>query len=150
MTGSLVRVCSGCGAKNRTPYEHLAHLGHCGACKATLPPMAEPIDADTVRFDEIVGASPVPVLVDFWAPWCGPCRVAGPQVKKVAQVMAGRAVVLKVNTDQQPALAQRFQVQGIPNFLVLNRGQVVSQQAGLVDAQQMQRWLENAAASAAR
>jgi thioredoxin 2 len=112
--------------------------------------MAEPIDADTARFDEIIGASPVPVLVDFWAPWCGPCRVAGPQVKKVAETMAGRAVVLKVNTDQQPDLAQRFHVQGIPNFLVLSRGQVVSQQAGLVDAQQMQRWLEKAATTAAR
>ncbi|HEY2901978.1 MAG TPA: thioredoxin [Polyangia bacterium] len=150
MAGSLVRACPGCGAKNRTPYEHLAHLGRCGACKAALAPIAEPIDADGVRFDGIVSASPVPVLVDFWAPWCGPCRVAAPQVKKVAHAMAGRAVVLKVNTDEQPALAQRFHVQGIPNFLVLNRGQVVSQQAGMVDAQQMQRWLEGAETSAAR
>ena len=127
------------------PPEHLADTGRCGACKAELPPIAEPIDADPETFDSIVQAARVPVLVDFWAAWCGPCRMAAPEVKKVATEMAKRAIVLKVDTERWPALAQRYNVMSIPNFVVLKNGEVVLQQPGLVDHHQMASWLKKAA-----
>lgn len=99
---------------------------------------------DVAGFDDIVNSVKVPVLVDFWAEWCGPCRAAAPHVKKVAQEMSGKAVVLKVNTDQHPELGKRFRVSGIPNFVVLLGGEVVNQQAGLVDSTTMKRWIQGA------
>jgi thioredoxin 2 len=141
----MIRQCPACGKKNRIPAEHLADNGRCGSCKAALPPIAEPIDADTNTFDEIVAGARVPVLIDFWAAWCGPCRMAAPEVKRTAEQMSGRAIVLKVDTERWPALAQRFNVMSIPNFVITKNGQLVRQQPGLVDHRQMVAWLEQAA-----
>ena len=145
MSLPVIRTCGLCGAKNRIPARHLAHTGRCGSCKAALPPQSEPLEVDTDAFDEIVRDSPVPVLTDFWAEWCGPCRMAAPEVHQLAREMAGRALVLKVNTEEHPDLAARFQIQSIPNFVVLRGGKVVSQQAGLAGRAEMRRWLEGAA-----
>jgi thioredoxin 2 len=143
----MIRACPSCRAQNRVPARNLADEGKCGKCKAALPPVDAPIDADASTFNEILKNATVPVLVDFWATWCPPCRQVAPEVKQVAKHMAGKALVVKVDTEKWPQLAANFGVQGIPNFVVLKDGKRVFQQAGAVPAREMERWLERAGAT---
>jgi thioredoxin 2 len=140
----LVRACQHCGTKNRIPASHLADTGRCGACKQAIPPVGEPLAADVALFDEVIKDARVPVLVDFWAEWCGPCRMAAPHVSRTASEMAGQAIVLKVDTEAHPQLSARYNVRGIPNFVVFAGGKLVQQQAGLVGFEQMVAWLQAA------
>lgn len=144
----MLRVCPDCGAKNRVPAARLHEKGVCGRCKAALPASSSPMDVPDVKtFDEIIASAHVPVLVDFWAEWCGPCRMVAPEVAALANHQSGKVIVLKVNTEQLPALAARYRVQGIPNFALFSGGQLLRQQAGAMREAGLQRFLDGARAA---
>jgi thioredoxin 2 len=140
----VVRTCDVCGQKNRVGGGHLARTVRCGKCRHVLGPVAEPIDADEQLFDEVLREATVPVLVDFWAAWCGPCHMAAPEVQRVASEMAGRAIVLKVDTDRHAEVAARYGVRGIPHFVVLKDGRTVFQRSGVARAADLRQWIEGA------
>ncbi len=140
-----VVTCESCGAKNRVPAA-AAGRPRCGRCHAPLPWIA---DADEATFDEVVEASPVPVLLDLWAPWCGPCHMVSPALEELAREHAGQLKLVKVNVDEAPAVARRFEVQGIPTLIVRERGQTLAHQAGASSSAALRTWLDQALSRAA-
>lgn len=132
-------TCPSCGAANRVPEAAAEGTPRCGRCKAAL---AWIVEAGDGNFDRLAQAS-VPVLVDLWAPWCGPCRLVTPAVEAIASELAGGLKVLKVNIDQAPAVAARYQVQGIPTLLLLRGGQPIARQVGALPQSALSTWVRS-------
>ena len=144
MANELVR-CEQCGQKNRVPAA-AGGTPRCGKCHEPLPWIA---DADDATFGDVAEAAKVPVIVDLWAPWCGPCRMVSPALEQLARDLAGQVKLVKVNVDDSPQLAQRFEAQAIPTLLMLRDGRVVSRQIGALPPPALRSWAENALAGAA-
>jgi thioredoxin 2 len=134
---SSLSSCPSCGRRNRV-RPAAAGAPHCGSCGAPLPWLVE---ADEGSLAALVEQSPLPVLVDFWAPWCGPCRMVAPAVERVSRELAGRLKVAKVNTDQAPSVAQRFGVRSIPTLALVEHGRERGRVVGAQDAGSLRRWL---------
>jgi thioredoxin 2 len=132
--------CQVCGRKNRVPAA-APGIPRCGQCKSPLPWITE---AGEGTFADVVEASALPVLLDLWAPWCGPCRMVSPALERLARDMAGRIKLVKVNVDEAPNLARRFSVQGIPTLLVVVKGQEEARQTGAAPEHVLRSWLEHA------
>ena len=146
MTPSVAQivVCDNCGKKNRVPAA-ASGTPRCGNCKAPLPWIA---DADDPSFAEIVEQAALPVLLDLWAPWCGPCKMVSPALEQLARSHAGRIKLVKVNVDEAPQVAERFQARSIPTLLVLDHGRVVATQIGAAPEGVLRSWLDGALAGA--
>lgn len=138
-----VVACTSCGARNRLPAR-ITGIPQCAACHAGLP---WSVSAGEDDFDDAV-ATRLPVLVDLWAPWCGPCRVIAPAVEEAARVLAGRLKVVKVNVDEAPGVSHRFGVQGVPTLLVLREGRTVSRQVGAAPPDVLLEWVHRAVEAA--
>lgn len=133
-------ACPSCGKTNRVPGQ-AAGRPRCGNCTAGLPWIVSAGDAD---FAAVAERSPVPVLVDFWAAWCGPCRMVSPVLDKLARERPGHIKLVKVDVDASPGLSRRFDIQAIPTLMVLVDGKVVARQAGAAPADVLRRWLDGA------
>jgi thioredoxin 2 len=145
MSDALIR-CPHCGRRNRVPAVANG-TPRCGNCHQALPWI---VDAGDDDFAEIAEAAAVPVLVDLWAPWCGPCRMVSPALEQLATELAGRLKLVKVNVDNSPRLQQRFSVQSIPTLLLLRNGSVAARQVGAAPAPQLRSWVEQAMLAAGR
>jgi thioredoxin 2 len=132
--------CPACGKRNRVPAAATG-TPRCAQCHTDLPWVADAWDGD---FADVAERSPLPVLLDLWAPWCGPCRMVSPALEELARSHAGRIKLVKVDVDTAPGVSQRFDVRAVPTLLVLDRGRVVARQAGAAPAPILRSWLDGA------
>ncbi|HEY1691368.1 MAG TPA: thioredoxin [Polyangiaceae bacterium] len=131
----MIVACPSCERPNRVPAARMADRARCAACKAPLLPLARPVTVGSAQeFDELVSGAGVPVLVDFWAAWCGPCRAVAPELEKLAKERAGRVVVAKVDTDALPDVAGRFGIRSIPTMVLMKDGRESKRVAGAMNA----------------
>jgi thioredoxin 2 len=139
VTTTDIVSCPNCGQRNRVPAD-APGTPHCGKCKTDLPWVTTATDDD---FDRIATHARLPVLVDMWAPWCGPCRVVEPGITRASQEMAGKLKVVKVNVDSAPKTSLRFQAQSIPLLLLLREGNVIARQVGALPPDALLQWLQS-------
>jgi thioredoxin 2 len=141
----LIR-CPSCGATNRVPLEKIRQglQPVCGRCKTPLPVGNQPVTVTDATFATEVERSPLPVLLDMWAPWCGPCRMIAPTIEQLASELAGRVKLAKLNTDENPMTGSRFNVRSIPTLLVLKDGKEIDRLVGALPKQEILRRLEAA------
>jgi thioredoxin 2 len=139
-----ITACPSCGRRNRVPRS-ASGTPRCAGCKHALPWVVEAGDED---FAEVADQARVPVLVDLWAPWCGPCRMVSPALERLATEMAGRLKLVKVNVDESPRLARRFGAQSIPTLVLSVQGREVERQIGAAPPPQLRAWLERGLAAA--
>jgi thioredoxin 2 len=139
----LVLACPACGQKNRLLYGRLGDSVRCGQCKTPIPPPAVPIEiASAADFDRLIASASLPVVVDYWAPWCGPCRMVAPELQKVASRQAGKMVVIKVNTDALPDLGERYGIRSIPTMAVFVGGREAGRTTGARPAADIEAFVE--------
>jgi thioredoxin 2 len=148
MDPSLHIVCPHCDTINRVPRAKLADGGRCGQCRQKLFE-AHPVALDTTRFEHHLAKSDVPLLVDLWAPWCGPCRMMAPEFERAAAELEPAVRLVKVNVDDEPALAQRFQARSIPTLVLAFKGRELARAAGARSAKQLVEWTRAELARAA-
>ena len=141
-TATRMVKCENCGRMNRVPAAAQGKP-RCGNCKAFLPWIADASDED---FAEIAEQVTIPVLVDLWAAWCGPCRMVSPALEQLAREKAGQLKLVKVDIERAPKLAKRFSVQAVPTLMVLYRGEVIARQPGAAPVDALRRWLDGAIA----
>jgi thioredoxin 2 len=140
----VVIVCPSCGQRNRIGYPRMRAETRCGKCHAGITPPGEPAETpDAAAFDAAVAQSDLPVVVDFWAPWCGPCRMVAPELAKVARTHAGKYLILKVNTDAIPELGERFRIRSIPTMAVFEGGRELGRAAGARPAPDIEAFIES-------
>src|SRR5262245_48386595 len=141
----IVIPCRSCGQNNRIAYVHLGDTVKCGRCKGELSATATPLEvATTADFDRLVAHSSIPIVVDYWAPWCGPCRVVGPELAKVAARSGGRFLVVKVNTDALTDLGERFRIRSIPTMAIFAGGREVARTSGARPAAEIEHFIASA------
>lgn len=141
----IVIPCSSCGQKNRIVYGHLGDTVKCGRCKTELSATATPLEVGTTAdFDRLVAHSSIPIVVDYWAPWCGPCRMVAPELAKVAARSAGKFLVVKVNTDALPDLGDRFRIRSIPTMAIFAGGREVARTSGARPAGDIEHFIASA------
>jgi thioredoxin 2 len=138
---TMLITCSHCQTKNRVPDERVTQDPVCGKCGQALL-SGEVVELSDANFDAVVAGSELPVLVDFWAPWCGPCRQMAPQFAIAAKQLKGQVLLVKVNSDESPQLSQRFGIRSIPTLLQLQQGKELQRMSGALQAPQIVGWLK--------